>query len=87
MTPTTPWGRASVVEEVAVPHSTGDRSFEAVVQLLETREGEQLVRFGARRRAGRRLTCLTLRSDELHELEEALIETERLATILRLVFG
>ena len=34
-----------------------------------------------------RLSCLTLRADELQALEEALIETERLASVLRLVFG
>jgi hypothetical protein len=83
----TPWGRATVVEEVAVEHDALERRYDALVQLLETRDGEQLVRFGARAHGARRLSCLTLRADELHRLEEALIETQRLASVLRLVFG
>jgi hypothetical protein len=83
----TPWGRASVVEEVAVDHDTGERHYDAIVQLLETRDRVQLVRFGSRASGAHRLNCLTLRADELQALEEALIETERLASVLRLVFG
>lgn len=87
MDATTPWGRAAVVEEVAVEHDTGERRYDAIVQLLETRAGVQLVRFGSRAQGAHRLACLTLRADELQALEEALIETERLASVLRLVFG
>jgi hypothetical protein len=87
MDATTPWGRAAVVEEVAVEHDTGERRYDAIVQLLETRDGVQLVRFGSRAEGAHRLACLTLRADELQALEEALIETERLASVLRLVFG
>jgi hypothetical protein len=83
----TPWGRAAIVEEVAVEHDTGERRYDAIVQLLETRDGVQLVRFGSRAQGAHRLNCLTLRADELQALEEALIETERLASVLRLVFG
>jgi hypothetical protein len=84
---TTPWGRATLLEEVTVEHDARDRRYEAVVQLLELGDGEQLVRFGARAVGAHRLNCLTLRADELQELEEGLIETERLASVLRLVFG
>jgi hypothetical protein len=83
----TPWGRAAIVEEVAVDHDTGERRYDAIVQLLETRDGVQLVRFGSRANGAQRLNCLTLRADELQALEEALIETERLASVLRLAFG
>jgi hypothetical protein len=83
----TPWGRAAIVEEVAVDHDTGGGRYDAIVQLLETRDGVQLVRFGSRAHGAHRLNCLTLRADELQGLEEALVETERLATVLRLVFG
>jgi hypothetical protein len=83
----TPWGRASLVEEVTVEHELDGRRHEAVVQLLELTDGEQLVRFGARSEGAPRLTCLTLRAEELHALEERLLEAERLAQILRLAFG
>jgi hypothetical protein len=84
---TTPWGRAALVEEVTVEHELDGRAHEGVVQLLELPEGEQLVRFGARAEGAPRLTCLTLRADDLHALEEKLLEAERLAQILRLAFG
>ena len=86
-TRTTPWGRATLVEEVAVDHEARDRGYTAVVQLLELEDGEQLVRFGARAQGAHRLNCLTLRASELERLEEALLEAERLATALRLAFG
>jgi hypothetical protein len=87
MDTSTPWGRAAIVEEVAVDHDTGERRYDAIVQLLETRDGVQLVRFGSRANGAQRLNCLTLRADELQALEEALIETQRLASVLRLAFG
>jgi hypothetical protein len=68
-------------------HEVHGRGYTAVVQLLELQEGEQLVRFGARAQGAHRLNCLTLRASELEQLEEALLETERLASILRLAFG
>ncbi|MDX6505166.1 MAG: hypothetical protein QOE29_2291 [Gaiellaceae bacterium] len=84
---TTPWGRATLLEEVVVEHDALERRYDAVVQLLELTDGEQLVRFGSRPHGAHRLGCLTLRAGDLHELEEGLLETERLASILRLVFG
>ena len=41
----TPWGRAELVEEVTVRQQAGERRFASVVQLLETADGERLVRF------------------------------------------
>jgi hypothetical protein len=49
---TTPWGAASVVDEVRVQQRAGEKRFASVVQLLETR-GERLVRFSSRPRAWR----------------------------------
>jgi hypothetical protein len=83
----TPWGTATVLEEAAVAHEAAGKRYDGVVQLLETREGEQLVRFGARAGGARRLSCLTLRAEELEQLEESLVEAPRLASVLRLVFG
>jgi hypothetical protein len=44
-TATTPWGAAAVVEEVTVPQRAGDKRFSVLVQLLEARSGERLIRF------------------------------------------
>jgi len=44
-TAATPWGTASIVEEATVAQRAGDKRFSVVVQLLETRSGERLIRF------------------------------------------
>ena len=44
-TVTTPWGKATSVEEVAVPQRAGEKRFATRVELLETAGGERLVRF------------------------------------------
>ena len=41
----TPWGPATLVEELSVPQRSGDKRFSSVVQLLEGAKGERLVRF------------------------------------------
>ena len=41
----TPWGQATLVEELTVPQRAGDKRFASVVQLLESAKGERLVRF------------------------------------------
>ena len=87
MRATTPWGKASIVEEAIVEQEIGGRDYHALVQLLELRDGAQLVRFGARGAAAKRLGCLSLRADDLERLTEALLDTPRLATVLRLGVG
>jgi hypothetical protein len=32
----TPWGRATLVEQVALPQSVGDKRFKSLFELLET---------------------------------------------------
>jgi hypothetical protein len=41
----TPWGAATLVEEVTLPQRAGERRFASLVQLLENEKGERLVRF------------------------------------------
>ena len=41
----TPWGRATVVEEVRIAQAGAEKEFAAIVQLLEGADGEPLVRF------------------------------------------
>ena len=44
-TTATPWGRAELVEELTVRQQAGEQRFASIVQLLETANGERLVRF------------------------------------------
>ena len=41
----TPWGSATIVEELSLPQRAADKRFASVVQLLESAKGERLVRF------------------------------------------
>ncbi len=40
----TPWGPAQTVEQLTLPQRAGEKRFASVVQLLETDNGERLVR-------------------------------------------
>jgi hypothetical protein len=80
----TPWGRATVLEQLRVSQRAGDRRFETVVQLLEDRKGGELVRFayssGGRTRRG----PVTFRGRDLERLRSALASRPRLAEALDL---
>ena len=67
----TPWGKATTVEEVSVPQRSGDR-FSIVVQLLETGDGEALVRFSYSTGGAVRRGPVTLRTRDLERLRRAL---------------
>src|SRR4029077_16706819 len=41
----TPWGAATLVDELTLPQRAGEKRFASVVQLLEAPRGERLVRF------------------------------------------
>jgi hypothetical protein len=68
----TPWGKATTVEEVSVPQRSGDRRFSIVVQLLETGDGEVLVRFSYSTGGAVRRGPVTLRARDLERLRAAL---------------
>jgi hypothetical protein len=80
----TPWGRATVVEELRVTQRAGDRRFDTVVQLLADEKGGELVRFayssGGRARRG----PVTFRRRDLERLQAALASRPRLAEALGL---
>lgn len=80
----TPWGPATVLEELRVSQRAGDRRFDTVVQLLEDEKGGELVRFayssGGRTRRG----PVTLRGRDLERLRSALEARPRLAEALGL---
>jgi hypothetical protein len=68
----TPWGAAGVVEEVTVPQRAGDKRFSVVVQLLETRTGERLIRFAYTTDGSARRGPVTMRARDLERLRAAL---------------
>jgi len=78
----TPWGAATLVEELSVPQRAGEKRFATIVQLLENDRGERLLRFaystGGRTRRG----PVTLRGRDLERLRAALAEHPQLAEVL-----
>jgi len=83
-TAATPWGAAAVVEEVTVPQRAGDKRFSVVVQLLETRGGERLVRFAYTTEGSARRGPVTMRARDLERLRAALERAPVLGDALRL---
>ena len=71
-TAATPWGTAALVEEVAVPQRAGDKRFSVVVQLLETRTGERLIRYAYTTAGSARRGPVTMRARDLERLRAAL---------------
>ncbi|HWH06678.1 MAG TPA: hypothetical protein VNT23_09640 [Gaiellaceae bacterium] len=68
----TPWGAAVLVEELRLPQGAGDRRFASLVQLLESRKGERLVRFAYATDGTARRGPVTLRARDLERLRSAL---------------
>lgn len=83
-TAATPWGAAAVVEEVMVPQRAGEKRFSVVVQLLETRSGERLVRFAYTTEGSARRGPVTMRARDLERLRAALERAPVLGDALRL---
>jgi hypothetical protein len=83
-TTATPWGRATVVEELKLDQRVGDRRFASVVQLLETKSGEQLVRFAYSTGGAVRRGPVTLRERDVARLRDALAEYPGLSGALGL---
>ena len=91
-TSTTPWGAASVVDEVNVQQRAGEKRFASVVQLLEV-GNERLVRFsyttrgtGSAKGTVRR-GPVTLRARDLERLRADLAKHPELAEFLGLDGG
>jgi len=75
----TPWGPATLVEEVSVPQRSGDKRFSSVVQLLEGPKGERFVRFAYTTGGSARRGPVTLRARDLERLVEGLAGSPGLA--------
>jgi hypothetical protein len=68
----TPWGTATLLEEVTVPQRAGVKRFAVVVQLLETQGGERLIRFAYTTEGSARRGPVTMRARDLERLRAAL---------------
>ena len=83
-TAATPWGAASLLEELRLPQQAGDRRFASLVQVLETKKGERLVRFAYATDGVARRGPVTLRVRDLEKLRDALAKHPGLKEALRL---
>jgi hypothetical protein len=79
---TTAWGRATLVDEVKVQQRAGDKRFASLVQLLESEQGDQLIRFAYTTDGVVRRGPVTLRRADLERLRKALAQHEALAAAL-----
>jgi hypothetical protein len=80
----TPWGPAELVEELTLAQRAGERRFASVVQLLEAKGGERLVRFAYTTGGTARRGPVTLRARDLERLRAGLAERPGLAEALGL---
>ena len=81
-TVTTPWGKATSVEEVTVPQRAGERRFTTRVELLESEGGERLVRFSYATAGSVRRGPVTLRERDLAKLGSVLGRAPELERLL-----
>src|SRR5262245_13645393 len=79
---TTPWGRATVVEEARVAQRAGDKRFASMFQLLESDRGEPLVRIAYTTGGVVRRGPVTLRARDLERLRDELNSSSALAAAL-----
>ncbi len=82
-TASTPWGPARVLEELRLPQQAGEKRFSSLVQLLETKEGERLVRFAYASGGTARRGPVTLRARDLERLRTLLEKHPGLRETLR----
>ncbi|HZO63276.1 MAG TPA: hypothetical protein VFB35_09895 [Gaiellaceae bacterium] len=82
-TSATPWGAATVLDELSVQQRAGEKRFASVVQLLEA-GGERLVRFSYATAGTARRGPVTLRARDLERLRAELAKHPELAEALRL---
>ncbi len=83
-TATTPWGSAALIEELRLPQQAGEKRFSSLVQLLETKKGERLVRFAYATDGTARRGPVTLRARDLERLRVLLEKHPALRETLRL---
>ena len=84
-TAATPWGNAAVVDEARVVQRVGDKRFSTLVQLLESPDGEPLVRIAYTTDGIVRRGPVTLRARDLERLRIAVEARPALALALGMV--
>ena len=72
-----------MIDEATVPQRAGSKRFTVVVQLLETRDGERLVRFAYATDGSARRGPVTMRARDLERLRAALERAPALGEVLR----
>ena len=83
---TTPWGTATLIEQLRLPQQAGDKCFASVVELLESDRGERLVRFAYSTDGTTRRGPVTLRERDIARLRKELAKKPTLARALGEVF-
>lgn len=78
----TPWGPADLVEELTLPQRAGAKRFASKVQLLETAQGERLVRFAYTTNGTARRGPVTLRTRDIARLRTDLARCPNLREAL-----
>ena len=78
----TPWGKARAIEQVNVAQRAGERRFSTVVELLETDNGERLVRFAYTTDGSARRGPVTLRAKDVARMQKLLERTPELREAL-----
>jgi hypothetical protein len=81
----TPWGPATVIEEVSLPQRVGDKRFASLFQLLENDAGERFVRFAYSTGGAARRGPVTLRAADMKKLRKALERRPGLGEALGLI--
>ena len=82
ITAATPWGQATVVDQLEVKQQAGDKRFASVVELLENDRGERLVRFAYSTGGTTRRGPVTLRERDVARLRKELAKKPALADAL-----
>ena len=82
ITAATPWGQARVVYRLEVKQQAGEKKFASIVQLLEGKKGEPLVRFAYSTGGSARRGPVTLRARDLEKLRTALADHPELGKTL-----
>ena len=79
---TTAWGEATVVEEASIAQTAQGKSFAALIQLLKSEDGGELVRFAYSTGGTARRGPVALRGKDIDKLRSALAKTPRLRAVL-----
>jgi hypothetical protein len=78
----TPWGPATLVENVEIKQRVGDKRFASVLELLETERGERLLRFAYSTDGVARRGPVTMKARDVERLRVALEKRPALAEAL-----